>query len=163
MLRGRGACATAQWHNGQSKPVSPLSYSVESEAHAIAMHETYQSTPFRRHVLAYGDQHCYNHAQRGLNLCSLGWAQLGVPIGGAEILYGRGLNKYRPHDRTTTAQHDGTVGRGVRVPSCCAVAGRIPFELRCLHEDHKQDKLMQICISPLIWVDHKERKVNITK
>jgi len=38
-----------------------------------------------------------------------------------------GLNKYRPHDRTTTAQHDGTVGRGVRVPSCCAVAGRIPF------------------------------------
>jgi len=37
-----------------------------------------------------------------------------------------GLNKYRPHDRTTTAQHDGTVGR-VRVPSCCAVAGRIPF------------------------------------
>jgi len=37
-----------------------------------------------------------------------------------------GLNKYRLHDRTT-AQHDGTVGRGVRVPSCCAVAGRIPF------------------------------------
>jgi len=38
----------------------------------------------------------------------------------------RGLNKYRPHDCTTTTQHDGTVGR-VHVPSCCAVAGRIPF------------------------------------
>jgi len=37
------------------------------------------------------------------------------------------LNKYRPHDRTVTAQHNGTVGRGVHVPSCCAVARRIPF------------------------------------
>jgi len=32
-----------------------------------------------------------------------------------------------------------------------------------LHEDRKQDKLMQICISPLIWVAHRERKVNIAK
>jgi len=33
-----------------------------------------------------------------------------------------GLNADR-----TTAQHDSTVGRGVCVPSCCAVAGQIPF------------------------------------
>jgi len=42
------------------------------------------------------------------------------------ILMAPGLNKYRPHNRTTIAQHDGTVGR-VRVPSCCVVAGQIPF------------------------------------
>jgi len=51
----------------------------------------------------------------------------------------RGLNKYRPHDRTTTAQHDGTVGRGVRL-----LCGRRADTVRRLHEDCKQDKLMQI-------------------
>jgi len=72
-----------------------------------------------------------------------------------------GLNKYRPHDHTMTAQHNGTIGRGVRVPSCCAVAERIPFAA-CMKTASKTS-LMQICISPLIWVANRERKVNITK
>ena len=56
----------------------------------------------------------------GVNIAFHLYLRLGITIA-------TGLNKYRPHDRTTTAQHEGTVSCGVRVPSYCAVAGQIPF------------------------------------
>ena len=51
-----------------------------------------------------------------------------------------GLNKYRPHDRTAR--------RHSRSWCACAVVlcGRQADTVRRLHEDRKQDKLMQICI-----------------
>jgi len=54
-------------------------------------------------------------------------------------------------DRTTAqrphSMHDGTFGRGVRVPSCVRSPSGYCSPLAW---NRKQDKLMQICISPLI-------------
>jgi len=39
---------------------------------------------------------------------------------------------------------------------CRRAVRRRADTVRRLHEDRKQDKLMQICISPLMWVAHRE-------